>query len=290
MATSLIRAHHARCDPAPLLLDPWGDVLVPKAFKDRLTDRAKSEHHAAATFDEAQLLDAYLRAIPSYATVVLRSRYAEDELEKAVRGTVRQYVLVGAGFDSFSLRRPRYADAVAVFEVDHPATQGFKMQRLADSGIACPPLTHFVAADLASEKLATALSRSPFRFEAPSFFSWLGVTIYLTREANSAALRAIADCGAPGSLLVFTYTDLRAFDAANQSEGFQRMRLNAESLGEPFITGFDPDELAPYLASLGLAIVEDLDGTQLASRYPRSQGDRLAPSRYSHVVLARCVA
>jgi len=288
MVTSLIRAHHARCASPPLLEDRCGDVLVPQDFKDRLVDRAIAEGHGVGAPDKISLLDAYLCAIPSYASVILRSRYAEDELEKAVRSGVRQYVLVGAGFDGFCLRRPGYAGDVAVFEVDHPATQNFKRQRLADSGIAEPELTHFVAADLASESLADALRRAPFRFDQPAFFSWLGVTIYLTREVNSQALRAIAECGTRGSSLVFTYTDLRAFVAGSESDGFRRMRANAESVGEPFVTGFDPGEMLQYLATLGLELIEDLDAVRLAERYLCSEQTCMLPSSHSHVVLARC--
>src|SRR5262249_14065929 len=193
----------------------------PQEFKDRLAERP-------------ELLDQHIQSIPSYASVVLRSRYAEDELERAVRHGVEQYVSVGAGFDSFSLRRPPYAADLHVFEVDHPATQETKRRQLAARGIADPVFAHFVAADLAAASLARALRRSPFRFGAPTFFAWLGVTIYLSREANSMALRAFAECGAPGSRLVFTYTDERAFDPQSGSEGFRRMRANAERLGEPF--------------------------------------------------------
>jgi methyltransferase (TIGR00027 family) len=288
MATALIRSHHTRCDPLPLFSDPWGDILVPQDFKDRLIERAAAEQEGEHRIDRDVVLDNYLRAIPSYAAVVLRSRYAEDELDRAVRSGVRQYVSVGAGLDSFCLRRPRYASDVHLFEVDHPATQDFKRQRLADNGIAEPALTYFVAADLAQESLATVLRRSPFRFGERSFFSWLGVTIYLSREANSASLQAFAECGAAGSLLVFTYTDERAFDASSESEDFRRMRSNAERVGEPFITGFRPAGMSEYLGSVGLEMLEDLDGARLAERYPRPPSSALEPSRYSHVVLARC--
>ena len=276
MATALIRSHHTRHEAQPLFIDPWGDVLVPQAFKDRLAERSG-------------LLDPYVQSIPSYSSVVHRSRYAEDALEKAVGAGVRQYVSVGAGFDSFSLRRPAYAADVQVFELDHPATQDTKRRQLAANAIPEPALTHFIATDLGQESLRSALQRSPFRLDAPAFFAWLGVTIYLTREANSMALRGFGESGAPGSQLVFTYVDERAFDPAHESEAFRRLRTNSERVGEPFICGFKPTEMPGYLASLGLELVEDLGGVELERRYADATRKTLAPmSADSRIVLA-CV-
>jgi methyltransferase (TIGR00027 family) len=290
MATALIRSHHSRCDPEPLIVDPWGERLVPEAFKQGLAERATQGAEGQSPADRAAAVDRYLASIPSYASVVLRTRYAENELEKAVRAGVGQYVSVGAGFDSFSLRRPLFAQSLQVIEIDHPATQSVKRRQLAALGLPEPPSTCFVAADLAQENLATALRRSPFRFAERAFFSWLGVTIYLTREANSQALRAFARCGGRGSLVVFTYTDEKVFDPRTGSEGFRRLRANAEKLGEPFITGFRPAEMATYLDSLGLELLEDLDGVQLAQRYANKSATLRVMAPDSHVVLARGAA
>src|SRR6185437_16545034 len=136
--------------------------------------------------------------------VIIRSRYAEDALKAAAQRGTRQYVLIGAGFDSFVLRRPAFANGIEIFEIDHPATQALKIERIRACGITLPASVHFIAADLASETLASALARSSFRGGEPAFFSWLGVTVYLTREANMATLRAVASSSAAGSELVFT--------------------------------------------------------------------------------------
>ncbi len=104
-----------------------------------------------------------------------------------------------------------------MFEVDHPEpTQGLKRQRLSELGLD-PAAVHYVAADLGVEALDCALARSPFDSTAPAFFSWLGVTAYLTREANPTTLRAIGSCGAAGSELVFSYLDQRDFDAPDEA-------------------------------------------------------------------------
>src|SRR6202051_1405162 len=211
LATSLMRALHARRDPSPLLDDPWGDRLVPQSERDRfgqrILARMDSDARAAALRAPSSMLDDFLLTNVAYPGVVIRSRYTEDALKEATNRGIRQYVLIGAGFDSFALRRPAFAATLEIFEIDHPATQAFKIERIKDCGISLPPSVHFVSADLATEDLAAALARSSFRKDEPAFFSWLGVTVYLTREANLATLRAVANIDAPGSDLVFTYED-----------------------------------------------------------------------------------
>ena len=149
-----------------------------------------------------------------------------------------------------------------------------------------PP--HYVAIDFSREGIADALRRSAFAFDQPAFFSWLGVTIYLTREQNIAALRAMAQCGAPGSQVVFTYADSAVFDARVADERFLRMRRNAASLGEPFVSGFEPGEMPGLLRSCGLELVEDVDGVELGDRYAAGRQPALAASRLSRFALA-CV-
>ena len=181
MGTALMRASHTRLDRPPLIEDPWGDRLI-----------LAEEREAMRAAGEGANLDAALRAHPSYGTVILRARYAEDALADAVGRGVRQYVIVGAGMDSFALRRPLFARAVEIFEVDHPATQDFKVARLTGCGVSMPAGVHLVAVDLSVTGLDVALAGSPFRGDRPAFFSWLGVSGYLTRAANIATLRAVA--------------------------------------------------------------------------------------------------
>src|SRR2546429_8093402 len=119
--------------------------------------------------------------------------------------------------DSFALRRPHFAKGVQVIEVDHPATQSFKRERLRIAEIKLSSMLDFVAVDLSTSDLGTGLKGSAFRKNKPAFFSWLGVTMYLTRDANLATLRSIAECCAAGSQLAFNYIDQREFDPTLQS-------------------------------------------------------------------------
>ena len=197
---------------------------------------------------------------------------------------MRQYVLIGAGFDSFSLRLPKFAANLQIFEIDFPATQKLKLERISACGITLPDTVHFVAADLSQESVAAALARSPFETGELAFFSWLGVTMYLTREANLATLRSTASCTPVGSEVVFTYLDERVFQA--DSEAFRELQQRVTSVGEPFLSGFNTAELAANLAGCGLDLVEDLNGSQSAARYARGEHG-LGQSPYSHIALAR---
>ena len=291
LATSLMRAAHTRLDPNPLIEDPWGDRLVPESVREMIRNTALGRMNAASRLKAMAapdgVVDASVRRSPAYANVITRARYAEDALQAAVGCGVRQYVLVGAGFDSFILRRPAFAADLEIFEIDHPATQGLKIQRIRELGIAVPDSVHFVASDLSQESVAAALSRSTFRADQPSFFSWLGVSMYLTRAANLATLRSIARCALAGSELVLTYIDERLL--GSQSENFLALQERLASLGEPFLSGFDPKAFGETLRECGLELREDLSGDDMARRYGRIDSLSTGHSSHSHIALARVV-
>ncbi|RIX77978.1 class I SAM-dependent methyltransferase [Acidovorax cavernicola] len=295
LATSLMRAVHSRADPAPLLDDTWGDRLVPDtvraAFRQRALERLGP---AAATLPPDAVLDAAMRANAAYADVILRSRYTEDALKDAVARGIAQYVLIGAGFDSFVCRVPAWAHRLDIYEVDHPATQQLKRQCLAACGVPPSASVHFVEADLSTESLGAALARSSFDAARPTFFSWLGVTVYLTREANLAALRDITSCTAhtaPGSELVFTYIDEAALRPGSEgAEAFQKLRSDVAAVGEEFLSGFDPQALPALLRGTGLDLLEDLDGHAALARYDPVGRNGLRPAGAAHIAHARVVS
>lgn len=266
LATSLMRALHTRRDPKPLIDDPYGEQLVPEPIRDIYKDPST------------------LRASAAYAGVILRTRYTEDALRAAVANGVRQYLILGAGFDSFALRLPMFARDLEIYEIDHPVTQALKRQRLRDCGLSLPSSVHFLAADLAAEELPAALARSSFDPSLPSFVSWLGVTMYLTRAANLAALRAIAQSVAPGSELVFTYFDLER--GLRESERVRALSARVAALGEPFQSEFDPAAIGADLAACGWALREDLTDREVLARVDDADSNDLQPAGFSHVVRA----
>ncbi len=290
LGVSRMRAIHTRRDPQPILHDPWGDRLVPVPLLMAMLNSAGAQSHSAIAGADsdaalARITDVILRASPAYTNVITRSRYTEDALGAALAQGIRQYVLIGAGFDSYALRRPPQAEDLQVFEVDHPATQELKKRRIAECGITVEAGVHFVATDLAREALDTALSRTSFNRAAPTFFSWLGVTMYLTRAANMSALKSIVDCSAAGSELVFSYIDQKLFEPRGSAEAslFADLAQAVSAVGEPFISGFHPAHLANEIRHLGLELVEDLNDFQLVERYDPAGVNGLKAVDRSHI-------
>jgi methyltransferase (TIGR00027 family) len=214
--------------------------------------------------------DAVSRSMRAF--MVARSRYAEDQLARAVEHGVRQYVVLGAGLDTFAYRNP-HAE-LRIFEVDHPATQAWKRERLQAAGIAVPAELTFVPVDFEKQTLSTELYRAGFQTSEAAFFSWLGVTPYLTREAFEGTLRSIA--GLPGGSGV-------AFDFAVERSSLgliERIALDAISkrvaaAGEPFQLFFDPQELVDELKQMGFSQVEQLGRDEINARYFADRSDKL---------------
>lgn len=289
--TSLMRALHTRADPHCIINDTWGDRLVPEVVRDAIRQRAiaatRVDHDSVTKTEADALVGAWLRGSSAFATVITRSRYAEDALHSAVVRGFTQYVLVGAGFDSYALRAPPESAHVNIFEVDHPATQSLKRQRIRECELSVRESVHFLAADLSRESLSSVLAKSSFESTKPAFFSWLGVTTYLTREANLESLRSIANSAAVGSELVFTYVDQKAFDGNELTNSALGRRV--ASIGEPFLSGFNPSTLARDLHNVGFELLEDVDGSELLQRYDPRGLNKLKPTRYSRLAHARVI-
>jgi methyltransferase (TIGR00027 family) len=292
LTAALMRAVHTRLDRPCLFDDPWGDRLVSAAEKTALYERVlegaepEARERLSNLRSPQAVIDTVLRSHATYGGVILRSRFAEDALERAVAGGVRQYVLIGAGFDSFIVRQPAFAREIEIFEIDQPASQAMKRQRLEECAVETPRNVHFVASDLTQEPISSALERCRLSRTQPAFFSWLGVSVYLSREANLATLRGIAASSAAGSELVFTYIDQRALERGGSS-GFEKMRARRATQGEPWLSGFNPANLANELKALGLVLLEDLGGGELRARYCAGRSDALSPGASGHVARAR---
>ncbi len=206
------------------------------------------------------------------AFMVVRSRFAEDQLAAAVANGVHQYVVLGAGLDTFAYRNP-YAQ-LRVFEVDHPATQAWKRERLTAGRIAIPPELTFVAVDFEKQKLDVELHAAGFRSAEPAFFSWLGVTPYLTRGAFEGTLRFIAGMP-PGSGVAFDFAVERSALGLLERMALDALSRRVASAGEPFQLFFDPQTLVADLKRVGFSQVELLDRRAMNARYFANRADKL---------------
>ena len=214
-----------------------------------------------------------------------RSRIAEDALSNAVEKGVRQIVILGAGLDTFALRNPHAVPGIRIYEVDHPATQEGKRERLAEAQIALPLSLILVPVDLEQDELGEKLIAAGFLQNSPAFFSWLGVVPYLTQDAIGRTLDYISSV--QNSEVVFDYmAPPEAFsEELRQIEKARAEQL--EKIGERSGTRFEPAGIAAILRSHGFCAVEDINYQQIASRFGRDvQG--LAPGHAGlHVVHAK---
>jgi methyltransferase (TIGR00027 family) len=205
------------------------------------------------------------------AFLVARSRYAEDNLRRAVETGVNQYVLLGAGLDTFAYRNP-YAQ-LRVFEVDHPATQQWKRELLQRNGIAIPEKITYTPVDFERQSLSAQLSDAGFNFHEPAFFAWLGVVPYLTLDAFRATLKLVSD-QQPGSGLALDYGQPRSVLPPLERLALDSLASRVEQAGEPFQLFFTPPEIAVELSRFHS--IEDLGAAEINERYFHGRTDQLA--------------
>ena len=205
------------------------------------------------------------------AFMAVRNRFAEDRLENAMDRGVEQYVLLGAGLDTFAYRHP---GAIRVFEVDHPATQDWKRELLVRAGIAPPDTTAFVAVDFEHDDLARRLAESGFDLREPAFFSWLGVTPYLTREAFDETLRFLASTARESEVAFDWCVELSMLSGAERRV-VEALAARVASVGEPFRLFFRPEDLEASLRSAGFDDIETLGRDEINARYFADRSDGL---------------
>jgi len=260
-----MRAAHQLFDAQPRILDdPLAVLLLGQAALQRINDTADSYQNP-----ERRALRAH---------VVLRSRFAEDRLAAAVLRGVTQYVVLGAGFDTFALRQPVWAQALRILEVDHLGTQDMKRSLLAAAGLAMPENADFANIDFEHESLRDGLLRYHVSLEEPTFFSWLGVTMYLTEDAIDAVLRSITAFPA-GSEIVLTF-------APPPGGSPSPLDQRAASLGEPWVSYFEPDALEAKLRGAGFSKVEFLSPAEAEARYFRQRPADLPVPKRTNVLCA----
>jgi methyltransferase (TIGR00027 family) len=257
LGVAIRRASHQLYDSPPLVLeDPIAVRILGEDYRPALEEAAASIHERSS--------------LGMRAWVVARNRYAEDKLAQAVNLGVRQYVLLGAGLDTFAHRNPH--PDVRVFEVDHPATQHWKRELLGSSGLQESPNLHFVSVDFERQSLASQLENSGLDCKAPTVFAWLGVVLYLTYPAFRSTLDFIA-MFPEGSGFIMDYAFPREALPPDEVEARDALAARVQSIGEPFQLFFTQEEIATELTDF--QTVEDLGATELNARYFAHRTDRL---------------
>jgi methyltransferase (TIGR00027 family) len=252
MGSGLLRAAHLREDPPPWVL---ADTLAGQLL----------------TTEEIAELEASMAGWPPVVRQELRvshavrARLAEDVAVAGLAAGRRDYVLLGAGLDTFAWRHPRARDFV-VWEIDHPDTQAWKRAALRRAGLAETANVRFVAADLSATALAD------ITLPARATWNWLGVTMYLPREATMGTLRAIAAGHAGTTLIVNFLLDDAALDAT-QNVVRDAVATTTAAVGDPVLAAYTREEVAGLLARAGFGDVELLDASRMRDRYLRGRPD-----------------
>lgn len=262
------RAAHQLLDHGAILYDPFAMKILREDEKDVL--QFANQHPLASI---GRLL------------TTARSRIAEDALSKAVERGIRQIVILGAGLDTFALRNPHGARLIRIYEVDHPATQTWKCQRLAEAQITLPAWLSFVPVDFESDDLGEKLITAGFQHDSPAFFMWLGVVPYLTQDAIGRALDYMSSI--ENSEVVFDYVEPPEASSEEVRQVETERMEQLRKIDERWVSRFEPAGIAAILRSRGFCRIEDINFQEIKSRFGRAvQG--LAPGEAGlHVVHAK---
>jgi methyltransferase (TIGR00027 family) len=267
VGVATLRAAHQILDGPPRILD---DTVVVRLLGPDTTARV---HEHADRFAER-------RAIGLRVHVLLRSRYAEERLHVAVGRGVQQFLVLGAGLDTFAYRQPEWAHGLRIYEVDHPASQDAKRERLAAASVAVPDNLTFVSVDFEHETLRERLTANGFDFTVPTFVSCLGVLVYLTMDAVADLFRFIASL-APSSEFVFTFGG----HPRPLPPGTPSLAEIVAAAGEPFRSALDIDEVERLCAEVGLLAPMVPTASEIA-RYMGDRRDRLQPPTHNSIASA----
>jgi methyltransferase (TIGR00027 family) len=256
---ALRRAAHQLLDAPLVFADPLATLIVGR--EDAALLAADPARFDVTPFD---------RGLRAFAAA--RSRLVEDRLAEAVRAGLSQYVVLGAGLDTFAYRNPY--DRLRVFEVDHPDTQAWKRTRLAEVGIAEPPSVTYVAVDFGTTDPFDALRAEGFREDLPSAFCWLGVVTYLDIGTVTVTLGRIGSLP-PGTFVLFDYALPRELLTPPQREVLDQFAARVAVIGEPFITFFSPEDVEARLRAAGFGRVVQWGVAELTAELFSGRDDGL---------------
>ncbi|MDY6942758.1 MAG: class I SAM-dependent methyltransferase [Pseudomonadota bacterium] len=275
IGVTFLRAAATNSPDTQVFDDPYAEQFLPYPLR-RLTHRPRFHRHFARAVGRRPILQALM-------SVLVRARYTEDQLVQAMNEGVRQYVILGAGWDSFVVRRPDLVAELKVFELDHPATQNAKRRRLAKRSLCVPENVTFIPIDFQRQSIGEELLKNGFDPSLPTFVNWLGVTYYLPIDIVADVFEELADLCEGGVDVVFDYLDARYHHNRTAIRSSQWLMRLLRSIGEPLGTAFDAEELACDFNHMGYIVVEDLVGPSLRHYVPAEELGPFQPRGYIHV-------
>jgi methyltransferase (TIGR00027 family) len=219
------------------------------------------------------------------AGFALRARYVEDCLAEGVQCGVKQYVILGAGLDTFAYRQPSWGDSLGIYEVDDLTTQQWKGDRLRVAGVAIPSNLRFVPIDFESISIADALESAGFAFDAKTLCSWIGVTQYLTPHALEATFQFVLSLPR-SSEIVFSFILPQDAVSGIEAEAVMLAAQRAAEVGEPWLTRFHADELRVKLQTMGFSQIVHLTPEAARARYFGNRHDGLKERRGEQLMRA----
>ncbi|MDE2888267.1 MAG: class I SAM-dependent methyltransferase [Gemmatimonadota bacterium] len=253
-----VRAYHCRWHASPIFADTYAFDMISGLW------RAIARYRLSSWITVHTVFRAFR---PIHTEIILRSRYAEDRLMDAVGADVTQYVILGAGLDTFSMRQHTGSDSLRIFELDHSATQEMKRERLLKVYGRIPANLVFVPIDFETDHLDEALAEAGFDSQAPSFFSWLGTTYYLSKDAIRETLGRVAGVVAPGSRFVLDYKLDRELVPDESLPFADKLDRFVARRGEPMLSTFTPEELRDLMSGFSFVELEDLPAGEQKRRY-----------------------
>jgi methyltransferase (TIGR00027 family) len=270
------RAIHAKFAEDPILDDFWAIELLAPENRQRIeASTGAKDVEVTPGFD----------ASPIFALGVASLRYAEDEVERCVRSGIDQYLILGAGFDTFALRRGDLSELVRVYEIDHPDVQALKRARVASAGRRPGSLPIFVPVDFETTSFAAEIGKSDFDGSRQAVLSWLNTIPYLSEEATVATLTEIQTVLAPGSRVVVNYGPDVAL-TPEQAAFLARLLQVVSTTGEPTRSRWKPNDFVEMIADIGFDVVEHVTEADLTARYFEGRQDGSRPGVPGGIITA----
>ena len=288
LMSAFVRAYHFKTSDFPVFSDSIAEKLISSEEYSAMAGNILGGIDFFAPEMKGKLSSEdileYIVSSELAPTPLSRAIYCEECLDMAVKTGTRQYVILGAGYDTFAFRNREFISNYPVFETDHPLTQEDKLKRIDCAGLTVPENLKLVPVDFSTDDLGEKLISAGFDRTKPTLFSWLGVSYYLSEEEICRTLSALAELSAEGSSVIFDFGGEGLFDSSDRREN--NMLAMAMAAGEPMKSCFSNEKLSLLLNKYGFYIYELLDPKDIGERYFMKQ-KHMTP--YTHIKLAMAV-